>query len=96
MTIRNEVGIDHHVPRISSMALPAKSTSVMMKIGRSIFCAALPAPGESAFDEDTIDLGAALPEVEPPPAQAAAGYADEFFDLSTEPIIAPDEPGGER
>jgi hypothetical protein len=56
-----------------------------------------PAPGGSAFDEESIDLSAEVANVEPPTQPpAAAGYADEFFDLSDEPIIDPDEQGGER
>jgi len=47
-TNTNAAEIDHQVPRVSNQPLIAKSISVMTKIGLIIFCAALPASGESA------------------------------------------------
>jgi transposase InsO family protein len=55
--------------------------------------AAPPGPGESALDEDSIDLAAEVPDVELPPAPAEA-EDDEYFYLSDEPIVDPDGQGG--
>ena len=58
--------------------------------------AAPPAPGDSGLDEDSIDLAADIPDVEPPMEPRVVDDDDELFELTAEPLPDPEEQGGEQ
>jgi hypothetical protein len=57
--------------------------------------AAPAAPGESALDDEIVDLSSPLPDVGPT-GQGPAAQEEEFVDLRQDPSHDAGHPGGER